>query len=283
MKVRAAVQSAHRTNCDGREKKDEQARPGALPLRGKEPAPPKGRLRCGFVTVKEPVTEQLQVRILRQESPAAEPRWETFKYDGPADNSVAGLLDYLNYNDDITDADGNRTTRISWEHACMQGMCGACAMVINGTPALACETFLRDFKGKEITIRPLRKFPVIRDLIVDRTVIQENLMNANMYIGEYKPSDGDKGKADIAYAVAKCLKCGLCMEVCPNYVNGKNFFGAAFANDCYLVASRNSAKAGEIRKIYGEHFGSGCSKDLSCMKVCPAGIPILGIIARMNR
>ena len=223
----------------------------------------------------------MKVKVLRQPSPEAEAHWESFDYDGPEDTSVAGLLDYLNYHDDIVDDAGRRTARIAWECSCLQGICGACAMVVNGVPALACETFLRDLGGKALTIRPLRKFPVIRDLVVDRSSIQENLMRANVYIGEYRPS-GD-GEHDHQYAAAKGLKCGLCLEVCPNYVDGKNFFGAAFANDCYLVAARNREKADSIRKLYADHFGRSCSKSLSCMDVCPMKIPLLASIAKLNR
>ena len=115
----------------------------------------------------------MRVNILRQQSPKSEPYWETFEYDGPMDNSVAGVLDYINYHDDVVHADGKPSTRVGWECSCMQGVCGACSMVINGTPALACETFIRGLKAVEL--RPLRKFPVIHDLVVDRTVIQENL------------------------------------------------------------------------------------------------------------
>ncbi len=162
-----------------------------------------------------------------------------------------------------------------------QDRCDACAMVINGRPALACETFVRDLKGKEIEIRPLRKFPVIHDLLVDRTIIHENLKQANMYIGEYQPvADSDHAHQ---YAVAKCLKCGLCLEICPNYVNGKTFFGAAFANDCCLVALRNRTEGRKIQKIYAEHFGKSCSKSLSCMEVCPMKISTLASMAKMNR
>ena len=223
----------------------------------------------------------MRVRVLRQLSPGSEPYWETFAYDGPKDNSVAGVLDYLNYHDDILDIDGKRTTRIGWECSCMQGICGGCAMVINQTPALACETFLRNLKGEEIEIRPLRKFMVIHDLVVDRSSIQENLKQENVYIGEYQP------QADIDhahhYAAARCLKCGLCLEVCPNYVNGNTFYGAVFANDCYLAAYRNRTKAKEIRKIYAEHFGKDCSKAQSCMDVCPMKISTLASMARLNR
>ena len=223
----------------------------------------------------------MRVRILRQQFPGSAPYWETFEYDGPMDNSVAGVLDYINYHDDIVDVDGKRTTRIGWECACLQGICGACAMVINGNPALACETFVRDIRGGEITIRPLQKFPVIHDLVVDRSSIHENLKQADVCIGEYRPAtDADH---EHQYAAAKCLKCGLCLEVCPNYVNGRTFFGAAFANDCYLVASRNRDKADQIRAIYADHFGKACSKSLSCMEVCPMKIPTLASMAKLNR
>lgn len=223
----------------------------------------------------------MKVKIQRQKAPFLEPYWETFEYDGPEDTSIAGLLDYLNYHDDIVNADGERTSRIGWECSCLQGVCGGCAMVINGRPALACETFLRDLKGKAVTIQPLQKFPTIADLVVDRTSIQENLTQTNMYIEEYNPAAGEDHEHQ--YAAAKCLKCGLCLEVCPNYVNGKTFFGAVFANDCYLVTARNHEKAREVRTLYAEHFAGACSKSLSCMDVCPMQIPTLASIAKMNR
>lgn len=223
----------------------------------------------------------MKVKILRQLSADSSPYWEIFEYDGPSDNSVAGVLDYINYHDDISDVEGNATTRIGWECSCLQGMCGACAMVVNGRPVLACETFVRDFHGKDIEIRPLRKFPVVHDLMVDRSSIHENLKEANVCIGEYRPSEDTDFEHQ--YTAAKCLKCGLCLEVCPNYVNGRSFYGAAFANDCYLVASRNRSKSRMIGEIYGRSFGRDCSKSLSCMDVCPVKIPTLSSIAKLNR
>ena len=209
----------------------------------------------------------MRVSVLRQLHLGSAPYWETFEYHGSADNSVAGVLDYINYHDDIVNAAGVGTTRIGWECSCLQGICGACAMVINGKPALACETFVRDLDGKDIEIRPLRKFPVIHDLVVDRTSIHENLKQANVCIGEYRSSaDADHAHQ---YAAAKCLKCGLCLELCPNYVNGHTFFGAAFANDCYLVASRNQA---EGRRDPGCLCGT-LRKDLLQVAVLHGGLP----------
>ncbi len=231
----------------------------------------------------------MKVRVLRQVAPFSESYWETFNADVPPETSVAALIDHINYNDDIVDENGKPTTRIGWECSCLQGICGSCAMVINGVPSLACETFVRDLvKDTEtgvITIRPLRKFPVIHDLVIDRSVIFENLRKTSMFIGEYKPPEKKKSKSsefEHQYAAAKCLKCGLCLEVCPNYTNGDSFYGALFANDCYLVSSRNSEKSTHIKKQYAEHFASSCSKSLSCMDVCPMKIPTIASIAKMN-
>ena len=221
----------------------------------------------------------MRVKVLRQDSPKKEPYWETFEYDGPKEASVAAVLDYINYNDDIRNINGEKTGRIIWDCSCLQGICGACAMVINKKPALACETFLKDLKGEDLELRPLKKFPVIRDLSVDRSVIHETLTKTNLYIGKFEPSN-NKG-FDQQYLAAKCLKCGLCLEVCPNYTNGKNFYGALFANDCYLVSSRNQKKSKEIVGTYGEHFARGCSKAFSCMDVCPMNIPTIASIAKM--
>ena len=223
----------------------------------------------------------MRVNVLRQRAPGMPPYWESFEYDGPKDYTIAAVLDYLNYHDDIKDINGKRTTRIGWECSCRQANCGSCAMVVNHVPVLACETFVRDLKGEEIEIRPLKKFPVIQDLIVDRSSIFENLKQENLYIGEYKPSNDRDHQHQ--YTAAKCLKCGLCLEVCPNYVDGRTFYGAAFANDCYLIASRNHEKRKKIKKIYEEHFGSSCSKALSCMDVCPVKIPTLTSMAKLNR
>ena len=230
----------------------------------------------------------MRIKVLRQVHPGSEPYWEMFQAEVPGEMSVAGLLDYLNYHDDITDETGKKTTRIGWACSCLQGMCGACAMVINGVPALACETFLKDLKKDTVTIRPLQKFPVIHDLLVDRAVIYENLKKTNMYIGTYRPApEKNRRKSEREhrhqYEAAKCLKCGLCLEVCPNYTGGEHFYGALFANDCYLVSERNTEKSAEIRRCYGEHFAGGCSKALSCAAVCPMGIPVVAAMAHMNR
>jgi len=223
----------------------------------------------------------MKVKILRQQSPVTEPYWQVFSYEGSPEKSVAAMLDELNYKDDVVDIDGNPAGRISWECSCLQGMCGGCAMVICGKPALACETFLRNLPKDEITLEPLRKFPTVSDLVVDRSIIQENLKVSGAWIEEYQPTDAKENTHQ--YTAAKCLKCGLCLEICPNYSKGQRFYGAEFANDAYLVASRSANHKEEIREAYKKHFAKGCSKSLACEKICPMKIPTLASMAKLNR
>ena len=221
------------------------------------------------------------IKIKRQKAPGLEPYWQSFTYDGPMHVTVSAVLDALNYTDDLFDAEGNPATRIRWECSCMQAVCGGCAIVINGVPSLACSTFIDEIKGKDLVLEPLSKFPVVADLIVDRSVIYDNLNSAKAYLDTI--ATGSKNHHQQQYSVAKCLKCGLCLEVCPNYHPGAAFFGAVLANESYLISSQSENGAPYIVKEYKEHFGAGCSKALSCQSVCPAGIETLTSIMRMNR
>ena len=222
----------------------------------------------------------IKVRILRKRPIEDKQYWEEFIYDGTPDISVAGMLDALNYKDDIVNAAGESVPRIAWECSCLQAMCGSCAMVINRKPALACETFVRDL-GDAIEIRPLSKFHVINDLVVDRGIIHDNACRVSAYIKEHKASDPSEFERQ--YSAAKCLKCGLCLEICPNYTSGERFFGALFANDCYLIATRSGAFDDAIREDYDRHFAAGCSKSLACVDICPMKIPTLSSMAKLNR
>ena len=220
------------------------------------------------------------VKIKRQDRPDSAPFWQSCVYDGSREVTVAAVLDYLNYNDDLTDTEGHGARRIRWECSCLQKVCGACAMVINRKPGLACAVFLRDLPEEELTLEPLSKFPVIADLQVDRSVIYRNLQRAQMYLRQYR--GGSEKEYPHQYQAAKCLKCGLCLEVCPNYTGGEDFFGALFANEAYLLSSQ-SEEPRELRREYGRHFAAGCSRSLACESICPAGIPTLASIAKMNR
>ena len=221
------------------------------------------------------------LKVKRQSSPDSEPYWQSFHYDGPRHVTVSAVLDTLNYTDDLFDTQGNNAPRIRWECSCLQAVCGACAMVINGIPALACTTFADEVKGDELILEPLSKFPVVADLIVDRSIIYDNLKEAKVYLESIAINNGKHHAQQ--YSVAKCLKCGLCLEVCPNYHPGGAFFGAVLANESYLTQSQSKDGKSHHIKEYKKHFGAFCSKALSCQTVCPSGIETITSILRMNR
>lgn len=216
------------------------------------------------------------VRILRNGI------FQSYPFNGKGRQTVAEILDHLNYDDDLMDIDGNHAERITWECSCMQKVCGACAMIINGKPALACASFIDTDKEKTLELRPLSKFPLIKDLKVDRSIIDESLRAFGIYSGTVLPAD--KKHEELRYNVAKCLKCGICLEICPNYKPGsKEFVGAVLANDACLQYTVSENRKAEISKAYKEHFEQGCSKALSCRDACPLKMPTLSSISFMNR
>ena len=88
------------------------------------------------------------VKIKRQRTPDSAPYWQSFFYNGPLHVTISAVLDAINYTDDILDTEGNPTTRVRWECSCLQAVCGGCAMIINGVPALACNTFVDEVTKK---------------------------------------------------------------------------------------------------------------------------------------
>lgn len=210
-----------------------------------------------------------------------------YEYNQKGRRTVAEILDYLNYNDDLVNTDGQSEERITWECSCMQKLCGACAMIINGKPALACATFIDADKDSILELKPLSKFPLIKDLKVDRSIIDKSLRKAGIYPEEIQ--DPDAKTAKNRYAIARCIKCGICLEVCPNYIAGSNvvddsfFAGAVFANDAYLQYTTSADRKDDIAEEYKKHFEGACSKALSCRDVCPLHLPTLSSIGYMNK
>ena len=103
----------------------------------------------------------------------------------------------------------------------MQKKCGACAMVINNRPRLACDTPLKEFKAGSSKLNRSGKFPVIADLIVDRSILFENLRTMQIWFAETRKTNGSQ----TAYEASRCLQCGCCLEICPNFFAGGEFSG----------------------------------------------------------
>lgn len=227
----------------------------------------------------------MKIKVFRQYDSKSRSFYQEFLYEGSQDITVAALLDHLNYHDDLFDITGRPANRIRWECSCQQKMCGACAMVIQGVPALACNVFLKHIKLKKntLTLEPLSKFPVIADLIVDRNSIFEHLIESRLWVEDTQPLH--KADYEHQYTAAKCLKCGICLEVCPNYTGGSAFYGPVVINETYLTCSQNSQTKHreEMQKQYQEHFMAGCSKSLACERMCPAHMKTLSSMCKLQR
>ena len=204
------------------------------------------------------------LKILRRKSPEDKPYYELFPFETEDEGaSVATALMQISRESDLT-----------WEHSCLQKKCGACAMVIDGRPRLACDTRLSECKGETVVVEPLRKFPVVRDLLVDRSAVTERLDALRVYPDSIRGSEeytgdvtrGQTGRSDMktasgqtersdmktasgqtersnaktarqirrqerrdetAYEASRCIQCGLCLEVCPNYYREGAFAGMA--------------------------------------------------------
>jgi len=205
---------------------------------------------------------------------------QSIEYETSQDNeTVASALNGIN-SGEYFDSEGIPVEHIEWECSCMQKRCGACAMRINGRPRLACDAFLSEFSEGEITLEPLRKFPCIKDLKVDRSIMQDNLKEMSLYRNGH--SVQNENEEDM-YDASRCLQCGLCLEVCPNYAFGEEFFGAAGFVPYYRKISEEIRE--DDKKLYSDykkHIYSDCAKALSCQNVCPAKIETSRLLLNSN-
>lgn len=223
------------------------------------------------------------IEIKRQEDIKSSAYFQSIRLTPEKENlTVASLLREINANPDIRDIEGGPVPYISWECSCLQKKCGACAILVNGRPRLACDTFIRDYMKKDrLTLAPLSKFPIIKDLIVDRSILYNNLRDIKNYLEE-EVRLTDKN-TDTAYEASRCLMCGCCLEVCPNFYVGGDFYGAAsFVPATRLITAANRGGAEELKREYREHIYKGCGKSLACKDICPAGIDMDKMLSKSN-
>lgn len=212
------------------------------------------------------------IEIQRQKSRTDKPYKQTFAVDTGSRATVAELIERINSEQIPEDP-------VTWERSCKQKKCGACAMLINGRPRLACDARVYEYGEKPIKLAPLKKFPVVCDLMVDRSTMFENLKNLGSWLEENSGSDmtGD------SYEASRCLQCGCCLEVCPNFYAGGKFFGAAgLSPSSRLIAVSGAGDRKRLYGEYGKHFYRGCGKSLSCKDICPAGIDTEHLMVNSN-
>ena len=162
----------------------------------------------------------IEISVKRQKNKDQKPYIQKFLYNGDGNLTVADWLTEVNQKEAKMD-------RIAWECGCLEKKCGACAMLVNGYPMLACSIFLKNaVKRGKIVLEPFRKFPLIKDLVVDRSTIFDTMKHMKVWISEKNFSDYSWNR-ELQYKAGQCLQCGCCLEVCPNFLAGKEFAGAS--------------------------------------------------------
>lgn len=237
------------------------------------------------------MSNQKTVRFIieRQDSPTSAPYTEEFEIPyRPAMNVVSSLMEIQK--NPVT-KDGKKTTAVVWECNCLEKVCGACMMVINGKAQQACAALI-DHLQQPIKLQPARTFPVVRDLMIDRGVMFDSLKKVNAWVevdGTYPVGPGPRQNpktATEAYEISRCMTCGCCMEACPNVNRGSEFIGPAPMGQAHLF---NLHPIGEYQKeerldALMEKGGiASCGNSQNCAEACPKDIKLTTYIAKLNR
>ena len=229
------------------------------------------------------------LRIKRQDGPTAPSRWEEFHLSyKPRMNVISALMDIRR--NPVT-VDGKKTTPIFWDCNCLEEVCGACSMIINGKVRQACSALV-DQLGQPIVLEPMIKFPLVRDLMVDRRRMFEALKRVRAWIpmdGTYNLGSGprvDPETGAIAYSLSRCMTCGCCLEVCPQVTPISAFMGAAAISQVRLFnmhpIGRMNARE-RLDALMGEGGLADCANAQNCVHACPKEIPLTESIAAMGR
>lgn len=231
----------------------------------------------------------VKLEIVRQDTENGSTRVEKFEVPYRPGMNVISALMHIQKNP-VT-ADGQKTTPVAWDMNCLEEVCGACSMVINGRPQQSCSALV-DKLTQPITLEPMKTFPVIRDLQVDR----QRMFNALKKVKAWVPIDGtyDLGegprmperKRQWAYELSKCMTCGVCMEACPNVSEKSSFIGPQSLSQVRLFNAHPTGamnKDERLETIMGDGGLANCGNSQNCVAACPKGIPLTTSIAALNR
>lgn len=238
---------------------------------------------------------RILLRIRRQDRPDSAPYWHEFALPYEPDHNVVSMLQHLRETPVTTD--GKRVDPVAWEHSCMEEVCGSCAMLINGRPRQACSTLvepiLKAYPGEPITLEPLPKFPVVRDLVVDRSRIDAGLKKVKAWVRIDGGWDTHTGAPRISpqewaanYLYSRCMSCGCCMAACPQFGPHSDFIGPAPLAQVRLMNAHPTGRydrADRLHAIMGDGGLSDCGNAQNCVRVCPKEIPLTTAIGELGR
>jgi len=242
------------------------------------------------------MSKPILIRIRRQARPGSQPYWQDFSIPyKPGYNMVSVLMAIR---DNPVTTEGQRVDSPAWEYNCMEEVCGACTMVINGTPRQSCSALIDEIRnseteGRPITLEPLSKFPVVRDLMVDRSRIFEGLKQVQAWVEIDGAWDVHERAPRISpqeweqsYLYSRCMSCGCCMEACPQFLPDQPFVGPAVLAQVKLKNSHPTGKYNKTERLHAimaEGGLSDCGNAQNCVRVCPKDIPLTTAIAGLGR
>ncbi|HEY0868127.1 MAG TPA: succinate dehydrogenase iron-sulfur subunit, partial [Fimbriimonas sp.] len=186
---------------------------------------------------------KIRVKILRQQDVKSTSRWETFEVPYKENLNVISVLMEIRKNPRTVE--GKDVEPPAWEAACLEEVCGSCTMNINGGIRQACTALVEEVcevkdDAYDLTLEPMKKYPLLRDLMVDRSKMFRNLKMIKGWV----PIDGsydlgmappqDDGVRQIRYALSRCMTCGCCVEACPNVNENSTFVGPAALGQALL-------------------------------------------------
>lgn len=259
--------------------------------------------------------ETFEVRILRQNGPGQPSYWERHRVNYEPDMNVISVLQRIAARP-VT-ADGKHVAPVAWDCNCLEEVCGACTMLVNGRVRQSCSALvdrLLEEQPDGIELQPMTKFPVVRDLMVDRSRLFRTLTKINAWVevdGYFNLGPGPRqsqSAQELRYPLSECMSCGCCLDACPQYSKieleqregesneafeqrknaafDKNFIGAHAIS---LVVYFNADPIGKMTAgkrldaLTAEGGIQVCGNAQNCVAVCPKGIPLTTSIAQAGR
>ncbi len=232
----------------------------------------------------------IRLKVKRQDGPESKPYWEEFEIPYRPQHNVISVLMALRENP--VNTKGETVAPVVYEVGCMEEVCGACTMIINGKVRQACSTLV-DTLEQPIVLEPMSKFPVVRDLMVDRQAMFNALRKVRGWIdidGGYdihvhapriSPKDWEMN-----YDFSRCMTCGCCMEVCPQYNSKSDFIGPAPIGQAWLFSNHPTGKyyaEERLHALMGPGGITDCGNAQNCIEACPKEIKLTDAIAKIGR
>ena len=257
---------------------------------------------------------RVRVRVLRQDVAGGESYWERFEVPHEPNMNVISVLQKIAAQ--ARSQDGRKVAPVAWDCSCLEEVCGSCTMLINGRTRMACSALVDRLLAEdaEIELRPMTKFPVVRDLVVDRGRLFRALERVKAWVPVDDSYDHGPGpriapeEQEDAYPLSECISCGCCTEACPQFTKievarrddesaedfekrrraavDRAFVGPHAISQAMLFNSHPTGRmiADErLEALTSEGGIQMCGNAQNCVAVCPKKIPLTRSIARAGR